>query len=415
MVVSPGGKFLGYKRAVNRNHRTSIRIEQLFFCFHFLPVTQATREQFRRFANVYFLIIGIIMTVGQNTSYYATAMSPWTTMGPFAIVISVSLTAEGHADVKRHRSDQETNNAPCVILRRASEIDGDDNAERDTTIIGGKDVIVSLSKRPSSQTLSAPDDEQSKKGDHHYVQVAFQKIKRMNIRQGHLILIRNRDAVPADTVILATSGENGCAYIETSSIDGETNLKVRNSPKISPGVSKILKNGVSEKESYQREDDETKVFQSLEKATKNITRLSAIAYPDGIPASFAREDSSNKEFIATLTSEPPNSNVNTFSGKLVLPPKEEGGSSIEIPLDAENILLRGAILRNTEWVIGISCYTGNDTKLVRNSFQTPSKFSRIDVLINQCVILIITFMCICIGYLSVRSWFAMNERFGELW
>jgi hypothetical protein len=42
---------------------------------------QALVEQFRRFANVYFLIIGGIMFVGQYTDLYETAINPWTTLG----------------------------------------------------------------------------------------------------------------------------------------------------------------------------------------------------------------------------------------------------------------------------------------------------------------------------------------------
>jgi Phospholipid-translocating ATPase N-terminal len=44
-------------------------------------ILQALVEQFRRFANVYFLIIGGIMFVGQYTDLYETAINPWTTLG----------------------------------------------------------------------------------------------------------------------------------------------------------------------------------------------------------------------------------------------------------------------------------------------------------------------------------------------
>ena len=393
------------------------------------------------------------MFIGKYTGYFETAFSPWTTLGPLCIVISVSLAVEGYSDIKRHRSDEYTNNAECIILRRTDDIDRDEDAERDTTIIGGKDVIVNLSKnylmKSSSLTLLSPEDAPSIKSNPHIVQVAFQKIKRMNIRQGHIILIRNREAVPADTIILATSGENGCAYIETSSIDGETNLKLRNSPTMPSIISKNLNKEVASNMLVEKDDNkEDSIFQSLEKATKKITQFSALAYPDGVSSvdypggskngdpekgeskrklpgrkGRASKSSDNDEqaqdedtqYIATLTSELPNYHISTFSGKLTLPPFDKGENCIDIPLDAENILLRGAILRNTEWVLGFSCYTGKDTKLSQNSFQTPSKFSRIDVLINKCVVLIICFMCICIGYLSVRAIFVMDERFDELW
>lgn len=39
--------------------------------------------------------------------------------------------------------------------------------------------------------------------------------------------------------------------------------------------------------------------------------------------------------------------------------------SSTIPLGADQILLRGAQLRNTQWVHGIVVYTGHDTKLMQ--------------------------------------------------
>lgn len=39
-----------------------------------------------------------------------------------------------------------------------------------------------------------------------------------------------------------------------------------------------------------------------------------------------------------------------------------------VPLGADQILLRGAQLRNTQWVHGIVVYTGHDTKLMQVRF-----------------------------------------------
>jgi phospholipid-translocating ATPase len=45
-------------------------------------------------------------------------------------------------------------------------------------------------------------------------------------------------------------------------------------------------------------------------------------------------------------------------------------------------LLRGTVLRNTEWVIGIVLYTGMDTKIVLNSGGTPSKRTKVERQMN---------------------------------
>ena len=84
-------------------------------------------------------------------------------------------------------------------------------------------------------------------------------------------------------------------------------------------------------------------------------------------------------------------------------------------MGAENILLRGAVLRNTEWAIGLSCFTGTDTKLVQNSFETPSKFSQLDKLMNKTVAMVIVIMILCISYLATQAVFSQNDNFNNLW
>lgn len=48
-----------------------------------------------------------------------------------------------------------------------------------------------------------------------------------------------------------------------------------------------------------------------------------------------------------------------------------------VALGPDQILQRGAILRNTAWIFGIVIYTGHDTKLMRNSTSAPLKVSLI--------------------------------------
>lgn len=465
---------------------------ELFMCFALihqclcLLIRQAIRDQFRRFANVYFLVVGAIMFVGQYSDLFDTAISPWTTLGPLAVVIMVSLFVEGSSDYKRHQNDHETNNAGCVILRRSDELEAD--GERDETICRGKDVLVDMEKMytirgsvvPSPQNMEINVD-----GGGHIVRVAFQKLRRKDIRQGHFVLVKNREMVPADCVLLASSNDQGGAYIETSSIDGETNLKLRNSPHLPSAVVRALRDGTSmerirenadESEKNQDDDDddnehqspEKKLMESIEDATKRITRFSYLGFPDAAsvltnpalrrtdatavataapilqPRPSLSEDSSSVrseenwgtrngstgmskmrkkmrekraekrreeeaaaatpgKYVAALTTEPPNASVHTFSGKLTLPPLGPDGSCHEIPLGAENVLLRGAVIRNTEWVIGLAFFTGKDTKLVQNSFETPSKFSQLDQLINKAVVAILLVMVLCISYLATEA------------
>jgi len=415
----------------------------------FLPV--AVLEQFRRTANLYFLIMSCLMALGAYTSLFDTSMTPWTTAGPLMLMIAVSLAQEGSADMGRHRADEVCNSHPCTVLRRADDLENDKDAQRDKAM---KDISVNL--RTPYFLSSQPSTERSDRAD---TTIAFETVKRMDIRQGHFVLIKNKDQVPADLVLIASSSDNGSAYIETSSIDGETNLKLRSSPTIPKEVLDSLnfKNGPN---SSDDDDDESDNFdendhvkrETLSQAVRRICRQSILGFPDGIGAVhnpkneqyLPREEASrltprqrlesikkqvstkygftteptapvNPHYITALRSESPNASINTFNGTLVLPPLEAGGKSIDVPLGTDNMLLRGAVLMNTRWAIGIACYTGDDSKLVMNSFETPSKFSQLDKIVNVLVVAILCLAGIIIAFLATFNQIANDEFFDELW
>ena len=82
-----------------------------------------------------------------------------------------------------------------------------------------------------------------------------------------------------------------------------------------------------------------------------------------------------RQFDGHIVSEPPNNNLSRFEGTLTW----EGKS---YPLDNECILLRGTVLRNTEWAYGVVIFAGKDTKLMQNSGKTKFKRTSIDRLLN---------------------------------
>jgi phospholipid-transporting ATPase len=77
-----------------------------------------------------------------------------------------------------------------------------------------------------------------------------------------------------------------------------------------------------------------------------------------------------------------------------------------VPLDNNNIVLRGCSLKITEWVTGMVVYTGVDTKIMLNSNKTRQKKSRLEFKMGIIVALIflaqmlITFLS---AFLSVMS------------
>lgn len=67
-----------------------------------------------------------------------------------------------------------------------------------------------------------------------------------------------------------------------------------------------------------------------------------------------------------LRSEQPNNSLYTYEATLTMGSAGPAGSK-EIPLGPDQILLRGAQLRNTAWMYGLVVFTGHETKLMRNA------------------------------------------------
>ena len=93
-----------------------------------------------------------------------------------------------------------------------------------------------------------------------------------------------------------------------------------------------------------------------------------------------------------IVCELPNNRLYNFDGRVETP------WDSDIPLTADNILLRGATLRNTEAVIGAVVFTGPDTKLMKNSSARTLKLSHVDILTNWQVLYIFGVqICVVLG------------------
>jgi magnesium-transporting ATPase (P-type) len=65
-----------------------------------------------------------------------------------------------------------------------------------------------------------------------------------------------------------------------------------------------------------------------------------------------------------------------FSGRLyIFDGYAESAKVGKQPLDINNLLLRGSVLRKTEWVIGVALNVGKDSKIVKNMTKAPRKVS----------------------------------------
>lgn len=183
----------------------------------------------------------------------------------------------------------------------------------------------------------------------------WELIKWTEVTVGTIVKVMNSDFFPADLVVIASSEPQGISYIETANLDGETNLKIRQ--------------GLTETSSFL--------------STEDLAKLPG-----------------------TIECEPPNKHLYEFVGNLKLHGRQT------YPLGPDQILLRGAKLRNTHWIFGIVIYTGHETKLMMNSTSAPLKRSTIDKLTNtQTLLLFVLLIIIClISSIASELWLSTHLK-----
>jgi magnesium-transporting ATPase (P-type) len=83
-------------------------------------------------------------------------------------------------------------------------------------------------------------------------------------------------------------------------------------------------------------------------------------------------------FVGECISELPSASLESYKGKITI--CEE-----TFALTINQMLMKGAVLKNTDYAIGFVVYTGLDTKLMMNSQKVRFKQSKLDLKLNKLV------------------------------
>ncbi|KAG2552123.1 hypothetical protein PVAP13_9KG432900 [Panicum virgatum] len=179
----------------------------------------------------------------------------------------------------------------------------------------------------------------------------FQLKKWKNICAGEVVKIHANETMPCDMVLLCTSDPNGIAYIQTMNLDGESNLKTR----------------------YARQET----------------------------TSMVCDDS----YSGLIKCEQPNRNIYEFTATMEL-------NNQRVPLGQSNIVLRGCQLKNTEWIIGVVVYAGQETKAMLNSTISPSKSSNLESYMNRETLWLSAFLLITCSVVAAGMgvWLFKNSK-----
>lgn len=66
-------------------------------------------------------------------------------------------------------------------------------------------------------------------------------------------------------------------------------------------------------------------------------------------------------------------------------------------------MLRGAVLSNTDWIIGMVVYAGHDTKLMKNMGKSKYKQTHIEKTLNKVVIFLIAFQTVLCVFMAIMA------------
>ncbi|RLM65834.1 phospholipid-transporting ATPase 2 isoform X2 [Panicum miliaceum] len=229
-----------------------------------------------------------------------TPVSPATTWGPLIIIFIVSASKEAWDDYNRYLSDKKANERKVWLVK--------DGIRR--------------------------------------------QIKAQEIHVGDIVWLHENDEIPCDLVLIGTSDPQGTCYVETSALDGETDLKTRIVPSISANLS----------------------VEQLEKV-KGVVEC---PNPDN---DIRRFDANMRLFLPTIDNE-------------------------KCPLTVNNTLLQSCYLRYTEWACGVAVYTGNETKLGMSRGTAEPKLTAADAMIDKLTIAIFLLQIVAVLVLGY---------FGNIW
>ncbi|KAJ1961444.1 hypothetical protein GGI12_003243, partial [Dipsacomyces acuminosporus] len=471
---------------------------------NFLPKNLS--RQFRRVANIYFLVLTILQLIG-----YFSLGSRFLTVVPIILVLAITAIKDAFEDWRRHVSDKHFNETPTRVvrnLRNPNLLWQDQQAE----IAKTKRVHrfrINFARRMHKQTwynqIPKGWEESQNPVDLSKPAVLDEVAKWKNVRVGDFVILKTGDPAPADMLMLATSSEDNSCYVETKNLDGETNLKPRlalletagvrdaegcrrvravveadppssnmgkfngsiklfsvpaisapeesyaphagfdpyamaspirisppspsPSPSLSPtpyahsssrfpasvsGANNVGQNG----ESY-----ELKVLGPKQSLPSRHSPLAVSATSANTGASGYAGDSRSRSSSSSTTTtsnrnEPsvePTATIADKSPEASLGKSLPENTSYEsdpllVPFTLSNVLLRGMTVRNTDWIVGVVLYTGEQTKIILNAGPTPYKRSRIERMMNVQVTLCFVFVFIMSFIVALAGGLKYAER-----
>ncbi|KAK0196473.1 phospholipid-translocating ATPase [Armillaria mellea] len=309
-------------------------------------------EQFRRIANLFFLGLAILQFFPKFST-----IAPGVVILPLVIILGLTAAKDGYEDIKRHQSDKAVNQGIVKVLSGGGWHNPNAVKSKSKTFVRG---LLPNSRQPTPAQIAAGYAGNRKHSSNDGFDVEF-----------------DYDNPQA----------GGPCWKDTTWED----VRVGDFVKLSgnhPFPADILICATS--------DDENEAFVE----TKNLDGETNLKSRNAVPALTHLRDAYSVAIV-------PENNMYRLNAMVSL-------GDQKAPVDIQMTLLRGTVLRNTDWVIGLVLFTGEDSKIVMNSGSAPSKRSRVErrmnpqVLINLAILASLSTICAIVDSALEKHYYPMD-------
>ena len=410
--------------------------------FTFLP--KALLYQFIRLANIYFVFIAIIQSIP-----IISPLGPATAIAPLVFVLTVSLIREAVEDLKRRKLDNEQNSNEVEIYKEGEWIKIQSGKLRMGEIVRVKkdgvfpsDLMLIDSNLPDGvcyietgtldgeKTLKIKSSPNFTKG----------KFNRNNENKNNVV---NNIKHEENNCKLTKKKEINILY-RKKSIDskssGRSNTSLLRAKKMKKKktIIDLTRNSYSNSEINKNlnKTNTNNITGKPRNSLSNSTNLNSSNSNTNTPDPQSPKAENKNIIVNNNILQHINTNIITIEGIIqcdlpnpslyMLNGKANmrfNGIGNEFPLDAKNLLLKGAKLRNTDWIIGIVIYTGHNCKLMKNAKDPILKMSSVESLLNKLLVVILfleiflsIISCIChsVYYKNKKNIVISSSRINDI-